>query len=315
MNKKGILLFFLNQIGRMVDWLENRFSRSITHPDTIWLFRRAVYLFLFINTLILLPVADQFWGHNTFLSGVTNSKHKIFEILYLLSNHEITHYYLLFVCGQLFFLLTGLLGIFPRSSSVLVYIFTMNLFNRQPGLSNGGYHVMQIMLFYLIFMNEQRRNNKSMKNTYFSVINNVITNLSFLAARIQLVFVYMTAAAYKLAGDLWLSGEALYYVLGTDEYSHPLATEYILPNDFLIISGNYFALFFQLLFPLLIWFKKTRTIMLWIGVFFHLFIAFVLGLMDFGFAMIACYFVFFEDDKSSQIKEKLVEFLNLIKSR
>ena len=170
--------------------------------------------------------------------------------------------------------------------------------------------IIWLMLAYAIFMQEK----PAKDDTSSSMGSNLFSNLALWAARVQLVILYATAGFYKLQGNLWVKGEALYYVLSTDFYSHPLAKSLMMQSDMLLYAGNYFALGYQLLFPILIWFTKLRMPLLLVGTFFHLSIILVNGVADFGLAMIVCYFIFLPKTITTRVlKESLWEFLVSLK--
>jgi hypothetical protein len=272
---------------------KNRFAH------TIWLFRRCIYLFLLANTLTLLPGADRFWGENSFSLETAVQEHFYSPLVYFLSARPGGLWYKLFLAGQIIFIFLGFSGKYPRLSAVMVFFTTINLFYRAQLVANGGYQIVLIMLFYMMFM-EEKKEDKDWP--VLNITANVFSNLALVAARIQLVLLYAFAGINKLQGELWLKGEALYYALSLDEFSHTLVKNWLVSSDWFIIPGNYLALAYQLLFPVLIWFKKIRAPMLLAGVALHLCIAFMMGLMDFGFAMIACYPVFFSSEGAASLK-------------
>jgi hypothetical protein len=58
---------------------------------------------------------------------------------------------------------------------------------------------------------------------------------------------------------------------------------------------NYGALLYQSIFPLLIWIKRIKAPLLVVGCLFHLGIAVMLNLWDFGMAMIVGYTLFLDE--------------------
>lgn len=286
----------LNSIGNS---LTSYFAGENYFAHTVWIFRRCIYSFLLANTLTLLPGADRIWGENSFSLDFSVPDHFYSPLIYFLSSGSIGVWYKLFLAGQIIFILLGLLGKYSRLSAVMVFLTTINLFYQAHMVANGGYQITLIMLFFLVFMEEKKQ------DTGWPVLNitkNVFSNFALAAARIQLVLLYAFAGINKLEGELWLKGEALYYALSLDEFSHPFIKNCLVLSDWFIIPGNYFVLAYQLLFPVLVWFKKIRTPMLLAGVALHLCIAFMMGLMDFGFAMIACYSVFLSPGEVASLK-------------
>ena len=123
----------------------------------------------------------------------------------------------------------------------------------------------------------------------------------------QVVFVYFCAGLYKLQGDLWQNGMALYYTLQVPEYSHPWATEFVLAYPTIASLATHSILLFQYLFPVLIFVPQTRRLMIIWGILFHIGIAFVMGLSMFGLYLIIAYTLFLNEEecKFMGVKEDL----------
>ena len=284
--------------------LAKKLTDSVSNPHVIALFRKCLYLFLLINTLILLPVADEIWGPNNSMISYYNSDAFLLKFLNILSYHHFEDYYLFFVWGQIIFLIIGLTGKYQRLTSIFIYLFSANLYMKATNIQNAGNNVTLLMLIYLIFMNEHSDKNKTSPNLW-NIIDTTCTNLAFSAAKIQLVVLYAVAGIYKLKGEHWLDGTALYYVLHIDEFSHPFIQKHFTDSAFITYTGTYFTLFFQLSFPLLVWFQYTRKIMLFLGTILHLLIAFGLGITDFGLVMLIMYMLFYSNERSKQLLEKI----------
>ncbi len=103
---------------------------------------------------------------------------------------------------------------------------------------------------------------------------------------------YVVASYFKLLGSSWLDGTAFYYVLFNDTYSHPWFKQLLISNGFLIHIITWFALIFQLMFPVFIWFKRTKLIMIISGILFHIMIIVIMGITDFGIIMLIMYLLF-----------------------
>src|SRR5690606_5894845 len=105
------------------------FIGDFPHWRKIELFRRVLYVFLFLNTLSLLPIAREIWAYDGIIGtrgwdfSIPTIKQGSFFILNVLSHPANASYwwlYILFIVGQLFFLVTGILRFFPKLSSIMV---------------------------------------------------------------------------------------------------------------------------------------------------------------------------------------------------
>ncbi len=269
------------------------FTEEFRYAHTISLFRGSILIFLLLYAIQLLPVADAFLGPDNFMIPYYKSSNLILRPLNLLENPRFQHYYLWFLWGFIGCILAYFFLPFKRLWLILVYILLMNIYHKTAPLQNGGFSLLTIEFFMLLFVNE---NAVSIKNKYWRSFEITLSNFAFLAMRLQVIFLYLVASFYKLKGISWIDGTAFYYVLYNDMYAQPIISNAFIDNIFAIKAVSWFTLLFQLLFPFLVWLKKTKKIMIFAGVFFHLMIAWVMGIVDFGIIMILMYILFNSDD-------------------
>ena len=264
-------------------------TTTMPYGQSIAIFRKAMMLFLLCNTLFLLPFSETLYGPNSYFIPFDASNNLMLRILSLLERPSIARYWQWFIAGQIFSILACFILPYKRISILLVYFFTASLYHRIIPIQNAGFNLLVIMLFILIFIDEKAVQTKHPK---LRVLNITITNFAFLAARLQVVILYFVASIYKLYGETWLNGTAFYYVLYTDTFSHPIVRDWFIGNSFVVHFVSWFALGFQLLFPVLVWFKRTKPLMLIFGVLFHILIIIVNGIVDFGIIMLIMYLLF-----------------------
>lgn len=147
---------------------------------------------------------------------------------------------------------------------------------------NSGYLFMLLLAFYVIPF----QLNPKKELDYF--INRVV----LFTCVLQLYFVYVFSALFKVTSMQWLSGDALYYTFLNDRFSptYLKSMAYYMPFGIIILLA-YFIMIFQLFFPLWSQWKRTRNAAIWIGVLMHLWIAIVMHLWDFAFAMLIPYYL------------------------
>ncbi|MCI5057106.1 MAG: HTTM domain-containing protein, partial [Flavobacteriales bacterium] len=211
--------------------------------------------------------------------------------------------YLVVLGVNILFLLLGFFSILPRFSSVMIFLSTAMMFRAGHELTNGGHQLMSILLGYNLLMSE--RGNES----FYA---NVVSNLVVFLAMFQVVCVYLFAGLFKLQGNMWLSGSALYQVLSLKTYSHPIFYG-LMHETFLLKGVNYIGLVYQLMFPFLIWSKRLRLPLLVLGMLFHLFIVFGMGLPAFGIFMMASYSIFASKSFAVSFGEKFNALLSRLK--
>lgn len=164
----------------------------------------------------------------------------------------------------------------------------INFFNSSIG--DGGSGVILILMFYAIFLTKG-------KTLWQKQLN---ATLLFLI-QTQVCFVYLNAGLLKVTGELWTKGVATYYALQVDQFSHPLLQEGFAKNALFVTVSSLGTLAYQLSFPYLVWMRPTKNLMIFIGSFIHLQIAFGMGLTTFGLIMSVSYFAFYQEEKAKSI--------------
>ncbi len=284
-----------------LQWLTEQLTGRNRHQFAVRLFRIGLYAFLLVNTLLLLPIAPQIWSPEGFMLPQSNWDSPIFALLNLLANPGFENLWPWFIAGQIAFLLLGLWGQWPRLAAIGIWFFSANLIHRGTELSNGGYHMLSLFLFYQLFISSR----EVKKDTFWGGLTNLCSNLGMWAIRLQVVALYATAGLYKLIGTDWISGDAMGKVLQVPFFTHPIAMDYLVPMEGAMKLASWLVLAFQVSFPLLVWFRKLRPWVLGAGTFFHLSIVFVVGLADFGLVMLVSYLAFHSEASAAYWGAKL----------
>ncbi len=176
---------------------------------------------------------------------------------------------------------------FPRLNAFLLWFVFGNILNSVYSTKTAGESLCLQLLFFNIFFSGQ----KEIKNESLRDLDKAFHNVGVLAILIQICIVYFMSGLAKVMDKDWLSGKAIVYASHLESYSVP-ALYNIHPNFFWKFL-NYFVMAYQLLFPILIWSKKTKNWFLLLGIIQHLYIAFIMGLPSFGFIMIISYSIFY----------------------
>jgi predicted DCC family thiol-disulfide oxidoreductase YuxK len=99
----------------------------------------------------------------------------------------------------------------------------------------------------------------------------------------------MSTGLYKVMGELWQNGTAVYYILRVDEFSWPGVAELIYRNPYLVVLGTYSTVLFEVLFLPALLNRWTRYAAGLAGLVFHAGIALLMGLVTFGWSMLSVY--------------------------
>ena len=189
-----------------------------------------------------------------------------------------------------------ILGFFTRLSAVVSIILQLIIF-KSFSMFNFGYdHFLTSSLFYCLIFPVGKIN--SIDNLLFKRKNDLKVNFNYQnIIRIHLCFIYFFSGLAKIISASWWNGEAIWKSISTiydDNFK--------LPPILLLVAGIV-TILLETLYPFIINFNKTRKTTVYLTIFMHLFIIFILKLYTFGAIMIvwniAAYFDFFK--KSSLV--------------
>lgn len=121
-------------------------------------------------------------------------------------------------------------------------------------------------------------------------------NTAVLLCGYQVLLIYVNSGIFKLMGDEWLQGSALYYAFQLDVFRvFPSLSDLAGQVTPFVLVGSWLSIWVQLLFPVLLLWKPTRYAALIVIMGMHLGIGLFLGLWPFSIAMIAMDLVFVRD--------------------
>ncbi|MBS1635647.1 MAG: hypothetical protein JST26_06955 [Bacteroidetes bacterium] len=254
------------------------------HLAATRVFRKALYALLLYRILVGLRHFDDLFGVNSLIYTKHISLSGVKDLVYLLNIYELPWL-------RLSFLIAGgiicLAGIFNRQSFVTNVLLALVIYNIHSYLYSAltaGDYLLNMMVFFNCFLYTKPR-----KNIVLNELSTAAHNASLLALKIQVCLAYVLAAYYKLGDNSWLHGEAVFRSFQADVYSSHLL--HLIPHG-VAVCMNYAVIAYQGLFAGLVWIKPLKKWILWLGVAQHLFIAFGMGLMSFGFTMIISYLLF-----------------------
>ena len=229
------------------------------------------------------------------------------DLLYLDFNREI-NIFLFFSLGILFST-TFILGIFTRISSIILFFLLLLFKIRNIYLLDGADNVISVVLPFFVFIDSYsfydfyERKTRPIKNRFEPYLN--ITSYWFsIAMMLQIGIIYFFASLHKLQGEVWLDGTALYYILNSDDFSASSLNALLTSSLFLVKFFTWFTIVFQLTFPFLVFYRKTKYIALLLGIFFHIGIFVLMRIDNFSLIMLACYAVFLTDNEYFNLAQK-----------
>lgn len=247
-------------------------------------------------------------------------KENLWQSYFLNPNVEFLHnpvYFSLFYYLGIIIMLLYTLGLGTVFFNFIVYIFVLFFYKASPFLGDGGSNILMIILAYMIFTNNSVYFSLFPKKQSNSAFAKITHNFFFLLVLIQTCILYFFAGFSKLQGDMWIHGTALYYVLNIDSFNMKATSflsDFIINSPMLLSFGAYSAIFLQFLFPILVFNKYTRYLVLVGSIGFHLSIALLMGLVQFGIIMIALDLAFLKDEEFKRVYNFVKNKIITIKS-
>ncbi|MEN8649569.1 HTTM domain-containing protein [Streptomyces sp. 21So2-11] len=224
--------------------------------------------------------------------------------LYAVSKSDVW-FELIFHLGMLAALLF-MLGWKTRAMNILHYVFLWSLHQRNPVLLDGGDNIMVIVLVFFIFVDSGSRFSLDARNGKQKAVEDrqslryrsasLLHNAGILAVILQVCIVYLVSGMYKVQGERWQNGTALYYILRVNEFGWPGVNRFIYESATLVVAITYATVFFQLAFAFLLLNRRWRLFAVAGGILMHLGIAFhMAGLINFSLTVVAVELVIMGD--------------------
>jgi len=274
----------------------NEFFFAKQSPIPIALFR-IVYGTLVIITLGLLrPDWLNWYGTNAWLSLPTALKlepgHRL-NLFAIIPQSDAWVNAIFWLAVTSAVLLT--IGLFTRSSSVVVFVCLSSIQQRNLYITHGGDTFLRLAGFFLIFapagaalsldrfIRVSRARQYSPPRWQSPWAQRMI--------QIQLSLMYLTAFLVKLKGATWLQGTAPFYVYHLDELRHfPLPSWFFRPA--VLKLGDWLALALEFALGVLIWVREFRYVLLILGLLFHVWLEYSLNIPLFQWDILSAYILF-----------------------
>ncbi len=211
-------------------------------------------------------------------------------------------------CLLIFVLFT--VGLGSRTMAVLAWAIVISTDRRSPVTLYGFDMAVSLWMFYLAFtfssgkalsldrflarwranraeLAQRRRSNRPLAGAIPPGVPepSVSANLALRLIQLHLCLIYGMAGLAKLQGPAWVEGQAFAMLLGYAEF-RPVDLTWLIAYPFLTMFMTHFALFLELLYPVLVWPKLLRPLVIIVTMGMHVGIALTMGLYEFAAAMI-----------------------------
>lgn len=189
------------------------------------------------------------------------------------------------------------LGVGGRVVLALHWLLLWSVYQRQPVLLDGGDNLACVILPMLLLtrcydrlrlpLGIGERIERRLPGAV-RALSAPLHNLGTVAIVAQMCLVYTTSGLYKVMGDVWQDGTALFYIMRVPEYELPGWSHLVYGNDTLVYLGTYTTVLFLVYFPLGVLVPALRPWTALVSIAFHVSIAVFMGLTGFALTMVAC---------------------------
>jgi hypothetical protein len=204
------------------------------------------------------------------------------------------------------------LGVLPRLTGIALFILVRATFDRNAMAVDGGDNVLAIMLLYLCFVDTSRtcvtlnwtpgflRAGLERGKLRDAVV--LVHNAAMVAIAAQLSIIYFWSGFYKIQGDRWADGTAIYYVMRVNEFALPGISNHIYEHGYLMLALAYATIILQMSFPFLMW-NRWCKVPLFLGMMgFHVGIAVFMGLLYFSLTLIVVDLAILPDELIARVR-------------
>lgn len=253
-------------------------------------------------TLYLSNLADRhfLWGPNSYWPAEYMSRTRGVPLSIYALAHSTRLFDLLFVAG-----IAAAVGFIVRGGrvwGVLHAVFLWSLYERNGTLLDGGDNLARIMVLLLLltasdhYLAVGSKDRRAVGNADESPRLRVLAhNAGALLIVFQTAVVYTVAGLWKVSGDRWRGGNALYYITRIDDFSYLPVLQTVTSNAVLLTIVTYATVVIQLAFVPCLLSKRFKWVGL-VGVIgMHVGIGAGMGLVTFATVMMAADFACMPD--------------------
>lgn len=191
-------------------------------------------------------------------------------------------------------LLLLFLGIGGRLLTMLAWVLHMGFLYRNYAAIFGADVIAGVFLFYLAFADSCARLsvlNLFKKKKPIRLESDFVTSAMMRMMQFQICIIYAYTGFEKLKGLSWWDGTALWSVLANPQMVD-MDWTFLRHVPIVIAVGSFTSILFEIYFPAAMLNPRFKKYWLMLGVFFHLSIGLLMGLMHFSLVMISTYFLF-----------------------
>jgi hypothetical protein len=196
------------------------------------------------------------------------------------------------------------LGLFPRISAFLVYIWTISYVTHIPPVACGYEIILQT--FALIILISPLHGIWSLSHFCFWKKKNgapfypISPRYGIILLQWQVFIIYWSTAFHKVIDSYWQKGETVFFYITS--YFGRFSPEQVWEYRELLYYLSDATLAIEFALPFLLWNKKTRWLGFFLGIGFHVSIGILSRLSIFSIVILSTYVCFLDSDDLEKIK-------------
>jgi hypothetical protein len=198
------------------------------------------------------------------------------------------------------------MGFASRWTAVLAWLVALSTVRRAPVALFGFDYMIATWTFYLsafgasgqslsldrfLAVRQARLSSRNLNGRLTEPPPTVSANLSLRMIQLHLCLIYGSAGLSKLMAMEWWDGTAVEMIIITPEFRR-FNLVWLAAYPSLLNLATHGGLFLEAAYPVLIWVRKLRPLIIASMILLHLGIDLILGLTEFGLTMIAANFAF-----------------------
>jgi hypothetical protein len=269
---------------------------------TLGLVRIAFSALVIVWALWLLPVREALLGPD----GVAPKQPSIPDTWGLFAVWNSDSAILIGIVGLLVAAFAMLVGWHTRVAAVIVFVLVVSFERRSPWVFNAGDALIRIEAFLLaispcgatLSLDQRRRS-----GSFWSAQTR--PNWPIRLLQIQLSIVYLAAVQTKLAGQPWLDGTAVSYVLRIEDMKRIPVPHWLAMNAPVMNAATWGVLVIELALGILVWFPKFRPWVLAVGVLMHVTIDLTIAIGIFSYAILVLYLAWVSPETARNLPDTL----------
>lgn len=278
----------------------NRFFFRPISPLPVAVYRILLGLVILANHALLAPDVFEWFSNEgtlSFASAQRLSGGQGFNLLNWLGQSDAAVWTVFLVsCVAA---LTMTLGLFTRPSTIVLYLTFITLHHRNTLVLNSGDTFLRIAAFFMMFApaGAALSIDRLIRIARGKESGPPAARAPWAQRLIQcqLAFLYLYAFVWKVMGNMWLSGTAVYYTSRIAEFWR-FPVPYVFEHMWTIKLWTWMTLIVELALGTLVWIKEFRYWVLLSGVLLHLGIEYSMNIPLFGFIMMSVYVLYVEPE-------------------